>query len=752
MKLKYLAILSLLAGFSAFSDDLHRPEFKHFGIAEIKKEHIDYIEKNLDKVIEIKPNKLGAHRILNNGQASFQSKKNIRAHSLEDELVRVKASSQDAKKMMSEPMAALPAQVNNSLLPSFPPIGDQGNQGSCVAFGSTYYQATHELGLLNGYNNKINSDHILSPKWTYNLLNDGTDGGLMPYDAFDLLHINGAPWMKDFPYDSNFLAWELDEKDWINATYNRMGEKVVLTGLGGSGGQNLAAIKQALNNGHILTFATYVNSWVYTKIKTDPQGINNDHVGEYAVRYMNGYSGGHYMTIVGYDDTLWIDINNNNSVDNNERGAFLVANSWGNWANDGFIWVSYDAFRSTTAVSSGPASGRVPLADAMNSLAIMVTPLSANYTPKLLGEFSLGQLIRNQIKVQAGVSDINTTTPSVTWTIPALLNQGGSYNFDGTKNNTVSNATFVIDLTDQIPSDLNQEKRYYLLCQDSTTGSSTTLNAFSLLDRLNNHTVSATSLPVSFDRTSVSKYLDYALDASTPVFNLPTVEITSPTDGSTISGTVQFNMNAAAEAGISKVELYCDDVLIGTDTTSPYQLFINTKSITNGIHTFTAKVTDSVDQTVQDSINLNVQNISFSSVYLNCGGAQVSFGSTSWISDLGKFTGASNTSTKNVSGLNPVYKTTREGNLNYNFSVPNGQYKVTLKFIENTFRARSKRVFDVSINSTKLITGLDVYRLVGYSKAYDRLFLVNVNNNQININLTSVVGNPMISGIQILKN
>ena len=70
---------------------------------------------------------------------------------------------------------ALPRYVDNRLLPSFPPIGDQGQQGSCVAWATTYYQATHEVGLANGTNNKTGPAKILSPKWTYNMINSGQD-------------------------------------------------------------------------------------------------------------------------------------------------------------------------------------------------------------------------------------------------------------------------------------------------------------------------------------------------------------------------------------------------------------------------------------------------------------------------------------------------------------------------------------------------------------------------------------------------
>ena len=50
------------------------------------------------------------------------------------------------------------------------------------------------------------------------------------------------------------------------------------------------------------------------------------------------------MTIVGYNDAIWTDVNGNAVVDPGEKGAFKIANSWGStWQDNGFIWLAYDA-------------------------------------------------------------------------------------------------------------------------------------------------------------------------------------------------------------------------------------------------------------------------------------------------------------------------------------------------------------------------------------------------------------------------
>ena len=77
-------------------------------------------------------------------------------------------------------------------------------------------------------------------------------------------------------------------------------------------------------------------------------------------------------------------------------------------------------------------------------------------------------------------------------------------------------------------------------------------------------------------------------------FTPPTVALTAPADGATVSGTVTFTATASDDRStLSKVELYLDGTLIGTDTSSPYSFSYNTRSQTNGTKAITAKAYDS---------------------------------------------------------------------------------------------------------------------------------------------------------------
>ncbi|NIM14056.1 MAG: hypothetical protein GTO45_18595 [Candidatus Aminicenantes bacterium] len=85
------------------------------------------------------------------------------------------------------------------------------------------------------------------------------------------------------------------------------------------------------------------------------------------------------------------------------------------------------------------------------------------------------------------------------------------------------------------------------------------------------------------------------------------VNITEPGDGEVVSGTVTI----AADTSVSsaKVEFYIDDTLIGTDTSSPYEIQWDSTTVADGSHTIKAVAYDQNDNSSQDEITVTVSNI-----------------------------------------------------------------------------------------------------------------------------------------------
>jgi Bacterial Ig domain len=81
--------------------------------------------------------------------------------------------------------------------------------------------------------------------------------------------------------------------------------------------------------------------------------------------------------------------------------------------------------------------------------------------------------------------------------------------------------------------------------------------------------------------------------ASAPDTTLPTVAITAPADGATVSGVVTIAANAMDDRGIARVDFLVDGVSVGSSTTAPYAVSWNTAAaLAPAGHVLTARATD----------------------------------------------------------------------------------------------------------------------------------------------------------------
>ena len=88
----------------------------------------------------------------------------------------------------------------------------------------------------------------------------------------------------------------------------------------------------------------------------------------------------------------------------------------------------------------------------------------------------------------------------------------------------------------------------------------------------------------------------------------PTVSITAPTAGATVSGTTTVSASASDDVGVTRVEFFDGANLLGTDTTAPYSLAWSTTGVANGAHTLMARAYDAsgkVGQSAQVSVTVS---------------------------------------------------------------------------------------------------------------------------------------------------
>ena len=105
----------------------------------------------------------------------------------------------------------------------------------------------------------------------------------------------------------------------------------------------------------------------------------------------------------------------------------------------------------------------------------------------------------------------------------------------------------------------------------------------------------ALSFGLSLAATGTLTTTNYTMTAGTPA--APTVSLTGPAAGSTLTGQVTFTANASSPVGISKVSFLVDGVVVATSTTSPYTATWNSGTVGDGPVTVTAQATDTAGNT-----------------------------------------------------------------------------------------------------------------------------------------------------------
>jgi hypothetical protein len=120
----------------------------------------------------------------------------------------------------------------------------------------------------------------------------------------------------------------------------------------------------------------------------------------------------------------------------------------------------------------------------------------------------------------------------------------------------------------------------------------------------------------------------------------PSVSITAPANGATVSGTITLSANATDSAGIVGVQLQVDGGNLGSQVTGSgptYSTSWNTTTVANGSHTVTAIATDTGNRTASSSITVTVNNTGTSGLVISgvSAGSVTSSGATiTWTTNV----------------------------------------------------------------------------------------------------------------------
>lgn len=210
-------------------------------------------------------------------------------------------------------VGTLPSTVDLSA--NMPPVGDQGNQSSCVAFACAYAAKTLSEKPYQGWD--VNMPRCqFSPSFVYNQAknshcNDSSSAqGMYVSAALELLKNKGCDYLEMFPYTDTDCDAKPDSLSLSRAALYKINEWYALS-------TDITDYKTALAAGYPVIISVYVYP-----------DFDNLYSGNPVYDNLSGNSRGyHAVCIVGYDDA---------------KGAFKFANSWGaDWGLGGYGWISY---------------------------------------------------------------------------------------------------------------------------------------------------------------------------------------------------------------------------------------------------------------------------------------------------------------------------------------------------------------------------------------------------------------------------
>lgn len=109
-------------------------------------------------------------------------------------------------------------------------------------------------------------------------------------------------------------------------------------------------------------------------------------------------------------------------------------------------------------------------------------------------------------------------------------------------------------------------------------------------------------------RVDAAAAVQAAMNMTTSDTTSPSVEITSPADGATVSDTVAVDVSASDDTAVDRVEFLVNATAVATDSSAPFAFSWDSTSIDNGSASLTAKAFDSAGNSAAHQIQVEVSN------------------------------------------------------------------------------------------------------------------------------------------------
>ena len=251
----------------------------------------------------------------------------------------------------------LPAKYDLREHNRVPAIRNQNPWGACWSFAAI---ASLETSYINLYpdNQNINLSEMLIAYFAYGDKREGKSYSLH-YKNEDILEQGGnyyqaaALLARLGTVNENILPYPTGNKSYTAP--DKLPEEYIKTGIGLkesyeigllSGDEIIDTVKNLIiNNGAIYAvyYSNPYNYGYYTPAKSGVSVLTTSYFNNQTDNKGKPRTPNHAISIIGWDDNFSRD--NFGSMKPEKDGAWLVRNSWGNWANNGgYFWMSYEQY------------------------------------------------------------------------------------------------------------------------------------------------------------------------------------------------------------------------------------------------------------------------------------------------------------------------------------------------------------------------------------------------------------------------
>lgn len=330
--------------------------------------------------------------------------------------VSMQGESESRQAMRKVAASELPAYWNNADTKYFPPVFNQSG-GSCGSASRIGYMFTHEINALRDLSaSDPDNQYPTHFVWLFTNGNDGKDQFVEFVGVPNVTTYGGRTYSDLFGYQvetNEYFGWMTGYDKWMNAVSNRMLRPTSNPLTVNTKEGRLAAKAWLYNHAGDTDFKAggliglgVASAGTWRDIpKTDANVAAGVAGKKYVYRW--GTQVDHAVTMVGWDDRIEFDLDGNGIAgeeDKDEKGAWIIVNSWGLWCNEGFIYCPYKyagpvSDQETGEMKAGYWSGELYHAR-KNFRPLRVIKLKMDYTH------------RSELLLQAGIStDLNATEP-----------------------------------------------------------------------------------------------------------------------------------------------------------------------------------------------------------------------------------------------------------------------------------------------------------------------------------------------------